>query len=177
MLAREQAAVEAGGATAGGPFPWGENLMQWMQVPPRAPQAMPATVISWTILPQDGPNHLGLWHSALHEHQMALITCDLAGGRARGARARDGRGDARGRGGAAAAAAGGRGGERAGERRGGRGPAGHRLPGVFGRLLGGADCRADAVRPPLSRRMHRHVVPGRIPHFRTEAQQRCGANR
>ena len=29
---------------------------------------------AWTVLQQDGPNHLGLWHNALSEHQMALIT-------------------------------------------------------------------------------------------------------
>ena len=32
---------------------------------------VPAT---WTILQQDGPNHLGLWHNVLPGHQIALIT-------------------------------------------------------------------------------------------------------
>ena len=29
---------------------------------------------TWTILQQDGPNHLGLWYNVLPEHQIALIT-------------------------------------------------------------------------------------------------------
>ena len=29
---------------------------------------------AWTILQEDGPNHLGLRYNELHEHQMALIT-------------------------------------------------------------------------------------------------------
>ena len=29
---------------------------------------------TWTILQQDGPNHLGLWYNVLPEHQQALIT-------------------------------------------------------------------------------------------------------
>ena len=32
----------------------------------------------WTILQQDGPNHLGLWYNALPEHQIALITSGCA---------------------------------------------------------------------------------------------------
>ena len=35
---------------------------------------------TWTVLQQDGPNHLGLWHNVLSEHQMALITSDYACG-------------------------------------------------------------------------------------------------
>ena len=31
---------------------------------------------TWTILEQDGPNHLGLWCNVLNEHQMALITSE-----------------------------------------------------------------------------------------------------
>ena len=26
----------------------------------------------WTILRQDGPNHLGLWYNVIPEHQMAF---------------------------------------------------------------------------------------------------------
>ena len=33
---------------------------------------------TWTILQQDGPNHLELRYNALFEHQMALITSDCA---------------------------------------------------------------------------------------------------
>ena len=36
----------------------------------QAPVRDPTT---WTILEQDGPNHLGLWCNVLPEHQMALI--------------------------------------------------------------------------------------------------------
>ena len=35
-------------------------------------------LMAWTILQQCGPDRLELWHNALHEHQMALITCELA---------------------------------------------------------------------------------------------------
>ena len=31
---------------------------------------------TWTILQQNGPNHLGLWYNVLPEHQIALITHD-----------------------------------------------------------------------------------------------------
>ena len=34
---------------------------------------------TWTVLQHDGPDHLGLWHNALPEHQMALITSDCDG--------------------------------------------------------------------------------------------------
>ena len=33
---------------------------------------------TWTILEQDGPNHLGLWYNALPEYQTALTTSDCA---------------------------------------------------------------------------------------------------
>ena len=33
---------------------------------------------AWTILQHDGPNHLGLWHNALPDHQMALTTSGCA---------------------------------------------------------------------------------------------------
>ena len=50
---------------------------------------------TWTILQQDGPDHLGLWHHVPPEHQTALITsgcvCPPAG-RARGRHGGDGRG-------------------------------------------------------------------------------------
>ena len=32
---------------------------------------------TWTVLQQDGPNHLGLWYNVLPEHHMALITSFL----------------------------------------------------------------------------------------------------
>ena len=35
---------------------------------------------AWTILQQDGPNHLRLWYNALPDYQMALITSGCAHG-------------------------------------------------------------------------------------------------
>ena len=39
------------------------------------PQVHPPT---WTVLQQDGPNHLRLWCNALPEHQMAPVTSGCA---------------------------------------------------------------------------------------------------
>ena len=36
------------------------------------------TPTTWTVLQQDGPNHLGLLYNVLPGHQMALITSDCA---------------------------------------------------------------------------------------------------
>ena len=54
-------------------------------VSPRDPRSRAARQLSmrgpptpWTILQQDGLNHLGLWYGALPEHQMALITSGCA---------------------------------------------------------------------------------------------------
>ena len=47
------------------------QLIVWSIITVRAP---PQT---WTVLQQDGPNHLGLWCDALPEHQTALITSGL----------------------------------------------------------------------------------------------------
>ena len=43
---------------------------------PAAPAAVLPT--TWTVLQQDGPNHLGLWCNLPPEHQTALITCRIA---------------------------------------------------------------------------------------------------
>ena len=42
----------------------------------RAPShmALVRAPTAWTILQQDGPNHLGLWYNVIPEHQIDLIT-------------------------------------------------------------------------------------------------------
>ena len=44
----------------------------FLPVPPPPPHTHTHT--TWTIVQQNGPDHLGLWCNALPEHQMALIT-------------------------------------------------------------------------------------------------------
>ena len=39
----------------------------------------PAAPTAWTVLQQNGPDHLGLWYNMLPWHQIALITSDCLG--------------------------------------------------------------------------------------------------
>ena len=62
-IGREFAAAARGSAT---------TTSDWVGRALPALDVRPPT--TWTVLQQDGPNHLGLWHSLLPEHQLALIT-------------------------------------------------------------------------------------------------------